>query len=200
MSRIGLDIDSTLHHYWDLLESIAERRFGVSLPYESQHDWGIIELQPDQLRACVEETHSEHNILGAEPYAGAVEAVRGWHAAGHFVHVTSHRAPHTEEATARWLRSIGLPYDDLRCSYDKVSRCVELGIDVLVDDSPVNLAAARERGMLGATIVHPWNRRLVAHDPGVVGAGDWIELRRRVEPLLAPGAEPLRAPSEHGRT
>ncbi len=200
MSRIGLDIDSTLHHYWDLLESIAERRFGVSLPYESQHEWGITELEPDQLRACVEETHSEHNILEAEPYPGAVEAVRAWHAAGHFVHVTSHRAPHTGEATARWLRSIGLPYDDLRCSYDKVSRCVELGIDVLVDDSPVNLAAARERGMLGATIVHPWNRHLVAHDPGVVGAGDWIELRPRVESLLAPGAEPLRAPREHGRT
>ena len=41
---------------------------------------------------------------------------------------------------------IGMPYDDLHCSYDKVTRCVELGIDVLVDDSPVNLARAPRRG------------------------------------------------------
>ena len=32
-----------------------------------------------------------------------------------------------------------MPYDDLHCSFDKVTRCVELGIDVLVDDSPVNI-------------------------------------------------------------
>ena len=34
-----------------------------------------------------------------------------------------------------------MPYDDLHCSFDKVTRCVELGIDVLVDDSPVNIGA-----------------------------------------------------------
>ena len=55
-----------------------------------------------------------------------------------------------------------MPYDDLHCSYDKVTRCVELGIDVLVDDSPVNLENAREQGIVGATIVHPWNEELVA--------------------------------------
>ena len=32
--RIAIDIDSTLHHYWDLLSGAAERRFGVDLPYE----------------------------------------------------------------------------------------------------------------------------------------------------------------------
>ena len=39
-----------------------------------------------------------------------------------------------------------MPYDDLHCSFDKVTRCVELGIDVLVDDSPVNLIKAKRAG------------------------------------------------------
>ena len=34
--RIAIDIDSTLHHYWDLLSAAARRRFGVDLPYEEQ--------------------------------------------------------------------------------------------------------------------------------------------------------------------
>jgi uncharacterized protein len=183
MARIALDIDSTLHHYWPTLEEVVRRRHGIPLPYEEQHDWGITVLGRDEIVACIAETHSEENILAAEPYPHAVETVAEWHAAGHFIHVTSHRAEAARAATERWLERIGMPYDDLHCSYDKVARCVELGIDVLVDDSPVNLARAREHGISGATIAHPWNERLVDSD-GVVGARDWLELRERLRPVL----------------
>ena len=67
MARIGLDIDSTLHHYWDLLRRIAKERYGVELPYEDQHDWGITALERDALVHCVEETHSDENIAAAGP-------------------------------------------------------------------------------------------------------------------------------------
>ncbi len=184
MARIALDIDSTLHHYWGLLEEVAWRRFGVELPYESQRGWGIATLSAAQALACVQETHSDESILGADPYPGAVETVAGWHADGHWIHVTSHRADSARPATVRWLDSIGMPYDDLHCSFDKIPRCVELGIDVLVDDSPVNIARAREEGMLAATIVHPWNVELVREE-GVVGAEDWSELRERLAPALS---------------
>lgn len=184
MARIALDIDSTLHHYWDVFERISRERFGVAVPYEEQTDWGITVLEREQLIACVEETHSEENVLAADPYPGAVETVRGWSAQGHWIHVTSHRSGRAYEATAQWLRRIGMPFDDLHCSYDKVSRCVELGVHVLVDDSPVNLQRARAEGMIAATILHPWNRGLV--DAGeVIGGLDWYELRERLDPLLA---------------
>ena len=76
-----------------------------------------------------------------------------------------------------------MPYDDLHCSYDKITRCVELGIDVLVDDSPVNLERALGEGIRAATIVHPWNAELV-ESGRAVGARDWFELRERLQPLL----------------
>lgn len=183
MSRIALDIDSTLHHYWDLLERVAKDRFGVALPYAEQLTWGITTLEQDQVLACVAETHSEDNILSGEPYPGAVETVRAWHEQGHWIHITSHRAEHTHAATERWLEQIALPYDDLHCSYDKVTRCVELRIDVLVDDSPVNLERAREHGITGATILHPWNRDIVERE-GLIGGANWFELRERLGPLL----------------
>ena len=52
-----------------------------------------------------------------------------------------------------------MPYDDLHCSFDKITRCVELGIDVLVDDSPVNIGRARSAGILAATHRPPLERR-----------------------------------------
>ena len=129
--RIALDIDSTLHHYWDTLSQAARDRFGIDLPYEEQFDWGITRLKPKQLEVVIADTHSDEAILAGRPYPGAVETVQAWHAAGHYIHVTSHRAGGCHPATATWLEQIGLPYDDLYCSYDKVSRCVELSIDVL---------------------------------------------------------------------
>jgi uncharacterized protein len=189
--RIALDIDSTLHHYWDVLAKVARRRFGVDLPYGEQLTWGITTLAPEDLHACVAETHEEAHVLAGEPYPGAVETVREWHAAGHYIHVTSHRVPESTEATARWLELIGLPFDDLRCEFGKVERCVELAIDVLIDDSPVNLVAASEAGILPATLIHPWNRELCA-DPDFVCARDWPELRARLEPVLAGGRQAVR--------
>jgi beta-phosphoglucomutase-like phosphatase (HAD superfamily) len=189
MARIALDIDSTLHHYWDLLDEISRRRYGVELPYAEQHGWGITKLERDQVVAAIEETHTDENIESAEPYPGAVETVREWHGRGHWIHVTSHRAGPTRAATERWLDRIGMPYDDLHCSFDKVARCVELGIDVLIDDSPVNLERALEAGIAAATIVHPWNARLV-ESGRAIGGRDWYELRDRLEPVLAPGGGP----------
>ena len=187
--RIALDIDSTLHHYWDQLAQVARRRYGVALPYEEQLTWGITALDPEQLAVCIEETHGEELVLGAEPYPGAVETVARWHAEGHFIHVTSHRSERALAATARWLGRVGLPYDDLHCSRDKVRRCVELRIELLIDDSPVNLLRAREEGILAATLRHPWNAELCERE-GVLCADDWPGLARALAPVLDPGRMP----------
>jgi uncharacterized HAD superfamily protein len=184
--RIAIDIDSTLHHYWDVLSEVSLRRFGVELPYEEQFTWGITRLREEQLALCIEESHSDEQILASKPYPGAVEAVGRWHEAGHFIHVTSHRAPGRRQATALWLEHIGVPCDDLHCSFDKVSRCAELQIELLIDDSPINLARAAERGIAVATILHPWNQEICEED-GVLAARDWQELEMLLEPLLADG-------------
>ena len=184
MGRIALDIDSTLHDYWPLFRRVVHRRHGLDLPYEEQREWGTTLLARDDVVACIEETHSDENILAAEPYPGAVETVRAWHEEGHWIHITSHRRALAADATARWLDGIGMPYDDLHCSFDKVSRCVELGIDVLVDDSPVNLMEAKRAGIVGATLIHPWNEEIVA-EGDAIGAASWHELRAKLDSVLA---------------
>lgn len=185
--RIAIDVDSTLHHYWDTLSEIAVRRFGIELPYEEQFTWGITRLRSDQLEICIEESHSDACILAGAPYPGAVETVRRWHADGHYIHVTSHRDPRCAPATARWLGEIGAPFDDLCCSWEKVSRCAELQIDVLIDDSPLNLTAALERGIAAATLAHPWNRD-VCEEEDILVAPDWSGLASALQPLLSAGS------------
>ena len=181
--RIAIDIDSTLHHYWDQLSDASRRRFGIALPYEEQLSWSITLLRPEQVRAVVEETHTPKRVLAAEPYPGAVETVSGWHRAGHFIHITSHRASTCQAATEEWLGRIGLEFDELYCSDDKVGRCREIGIELLIDDSPENLEAALDAGIAVATLLHPWNAELCETED-VICAPDWPALADKLTPVL----------------
>ena len=70
---------------------------------------------------------------------------------GHFIHITSHRATDAHPHTSEWLDAASASRTtSCYCSDDKIARCVEIGIDVLIDDSPVNLErAARGRDHRG---------------------------------------------------
>lgn len=182
--RIGVDIDSTLHHYWDVLSEVSQRRFGIDLPYEEQLTWGITRLKPEQLELAIAETHSDERIRAGTPYPGAVETVTRWHREGHFIHITSHRETRCQPATEQWLRDLGMAFDELRCADDKVAHCVEIGIDVLIDDAPHDLLRALDAGVAVATLRHPWNQD-VCEEEDVICADSWPELERLLAPLLA---------------
>lgn len=181
--RIAIDIDSTLHHHWPLVAAAAKRRFGVELPYEQQLPWADRRLNEEQLRVCIEDTHSDEAIAGARPYPHAVQSVNGWHDAGHSIHITSRRAERSVSATRRWLHDIGLRHHELYCGYDKVARCRQLGIGLLIDDSPDTLLGAIDAGILAATLRHPWNEDVCA-TPQVISAAGWRELAHVLEPVL----------------
>lgn len=185
--RIAIDIDSTLHHYWDVLSDTAQRRFGIDLPYEEQLDWGTTRLREEQFQLCVEETHSEAAILKGRPYPGAVDAVNAWHRDGHFIHITSHRRDECHGPTERWLKKIGLEYDELYCSFDKVGRCRDLEIDMLIDDAPENLLRALDHGIIAVTIAHPWNRD-VCEDEDVISAPNWPLLVAKLDRVFEAAA------------
>ena len=109
--------------------------------------------------------------------------ITGWRDAGHTIHVASHRAPHAHDHTAEWLGRIGLGFDELRCDYGKVDWAAAAGIELLVDDSPVNLLHARDLGIAGATLRHPWNAEVCERE-GIACAGSWPALGDLLEPLL----------------
>jgi FMN phosphatase YigB (HAD superfamily) len=177
--RIAIDIDSTLHDHWPLVAAAAKRRFGVELPYEQQLASAAHPLSEEQLRVCIEDTHSDAAIAGARPYPDAVETVNGWFDAGHSIHILSHRAERSLRATRQWLDHIGLRRHELWGGDDKVARCRAIGVHLLIDDSPDTLLRALDAGIRAATLRHPWNEHL-CDASRVTCAADWRELARVV--------------------
>ncbi len=170
--RIAIDIDSTLHHYWDVLSEVSVRRFGIELPYDEQFTWGITRLRPEQLEICIEESHTDERILAGTPYPGAVQAVCRWHEEGHFVHVTSHRALDRRDATAAWLAAD-------RAAVRRPALLLRQGLPLRrARDRPADrrrpgepLRRARARASLAATIGHPWNRDVCEEEDDRLRAG-----------------------------
>src|SRR3954453_16722439 len=115
--RIAIDIDSTLHHYWDRLSDAARRRFGIELPYEEQFTWGVTRLKPRQLELCIAETHSDEANTAGAAYAGPRGRLTRWQEAGPFIPVTSHRQKACRPATPAWLERISLALDEVYWSF-----------------------------------------------------------------------------------
>ncbi|MBO9534209.1 MAG: hypothetical protein J7513_14655 [Solirubrobacteraceae bacterium] len=177
---VAIDVDSTLHDYWEQFRQAAALLHGVDLPYEDQTDWAVDALSRHQLAAVIEHTHDDTRISEALPYEGAADVINGWRRSGHFVLITTHRRPDAHDVTARWLGDHGIGFDALRCGYEKVIHCQEVGAHVLIDDSPTNLTAALAAGLTPATIAHPWNAELSAREPAIVIADDWAALAERL--------------------
>ena len=183
MARIALDIDSTLHHYWDLLQRIAHERYGVDLPYEEQRDWGITVLERDAIVHCVEESHSDENIAAGVPYPQAVETVRDWHDAGHWIHVTSHRRRSTYEATPPGSTRSACPGTTSTARSTR-SRAASSSASTCSWTTARSTSPRRATpGIVAATIIHPWNEEAVRERRRHRGP-DWQGLRAALDPVL----------------
>lgn len=177
---VAIDVDSTLHDYWEQFRQAAALLHGVDLPYEDQTDWAVEALSRPQLAAVIEHTHDDARITAAVPYDGAADVINAWRRAGHLILITTHRRPDAHDVTAAWLTDHGIGFDLLRCGYEKVDHCTEVGADVLIDDSPTNIRQAVAAGITAATIAHPWNRRLDDLAPAVVYGASWSELQQNL--------------------
>jgi uncharacterized protein len=181
---VAIDVDSTLHDYWEQFSSAALALHGVELPYAEQLAWRVDSLTPQQVREVVEATHADERIEAAIAYPGAAEAIQSWKTQGHEILITTHRRPEAHDVTARWLQEQEIPFDGLRCGWKKVDHCSDVGVALLIDDAPENLEGALTRGIAVATIRHPWNQDLLAARPEITHGDDWSALAEQLEPLL----------------
>lgn len=75
-----------------------------------------------------------------------------------------------------WLNKHGFPDAPLICSYDKVTTCKELGIDILVDDKPATIVKFREAGLQALHFITPY--------AGFEPIGDYITSLKQVKQYI----------------
>lgn len=188
---LGLDVDSTV---WDLTAWVCEAVLdvvGERLDPDSLSTWTHV-LDAYGEGAAVEiytRALAPHRVPEREPYPGAAEIVRFLQEErGIRVHFVTHNwdpaamTPHLEP----WLKEHFGPHVGLTVTTeDKLGILRKLGAFGMIDDRPETIERVADAGLWAATMLQPWNRKLVAGHPRISGFGSWREVPDLLPTLTA---------------
>jgi 5' nucleotidase, deoxy (Pyrimidine), cytosolic type C protein (NT5C) len=169
VSRIGVDLDGVCYPFSHIFRLFCEQHLCrlLALPEVwSFHteQWGLttgkfLEL----MRAgCVDAEWVFH--LG-DPLAGCVEALEQLTGAGHEIVIVTSRPDYARPATEAWLKRWGITHHELHLAVDKTA----FELDVLLDDCPAILVAAKAAGIRAVVYDQPWNRTFDKRAPELKG-------------------------------
>ncbi len=154
-----VDIDNTLWHFCDALHEKLREVHNDFPPPDDWTDWDMWEryCTLEEFLSAVNAVHIEQDNERYLPYAEAEGFLSALKDNGYHITIASHRSPIYETQTATWLQKHNLIYDELHLSHNK-TRLFDESIDVVIDDAPVVLQKAAERGVRATGLLFPWNR------------------------------------------
>ncbi|MBA3424375.1 MAG: hypothetical protein H0U04_07465 [Rubrobacter sp.] len=181
-TTLACDVDSTV---WDTGVRVREAVFEVTgemLDVETVTTWThVLETYGEQITTEIfDRALSPERVAGREPYPHAPEVIRRLQdERGIRVHFVTHywnpdaMTPYLKP----WLKenfgeNVGLTVT----IGDKLSILRDLGAFGMIDDRPDTLERVAGAGLWAATVIQPWNRKVVAENPKVHGFSDWREV------------------------
>jgi len=155
--RIIVDIDNTLWHLapelWEALKKVNPE---MPPPAEWDSRKSIERFMPiKEFFRVLKDIHMRQESY--LPFPDAEYFLQGLKERGFHIIIASHRSPDTYEPTVCWMKKNRLAHDEIHLSYDK-SVLFPDSI-ALVDDSPINLSKAFEKGILGTGLLFSWNEK-----------------------------------------
>lgn len=155
MRRIIVDIDNTL---WDFASVFYERlrKIAPAIPPMDLWDWDFYKdhISLEDLHAVIEGIHKEQDLF--HPFPSARCFLESLSEKGYSLIIASHRLDNSRSATERFLHKHNLPYHELYLCQDKTilfdRSCA------LVDDAPILLDKAKQKGIICTGLRYPWNK------------------------------------------
>lgn len=155
MKRIIVDIDNTL---WDFASVFYERlkKIAPTIPPMELWNWDFYKdhLNIEDLYNIIDGIHKEQDLF--QPFPSARWFLESLNERGFSLIIASHRQDDYRGATERFLQKHNLLYHELHLCRDKTvlfdKSCA------LVDDAPVLLDKAKQRGIICTGLRYPWNK------------------------------------------
>jgi 5'-nucleotidase len=157
--RIGIDIDGVLYDFVSAFHAYAEQSLGRTLP-KNFEKWGFFEEWGIDLPGFCK-MMEEGCAAGALYHEGplpehAKQVIHLLEDEGHTIVFITARGEHARQATRNWLDGHGLWHHLIMGAEDKTLH----QLDVLLDDGPHNIEAARAAGVRAIVFDQPWNQHV----------------------------------------
>lgn len=154
-----IDIDNTLWHFCDMLHEQLLRINPSFPPTDEWIDWDFWQhfCSESEFMNAIHHVHFNQDDEKHMPYPEAQYFLQTLRDEGFHLTIASHRSEASRKPTERWLYRHGLPFHDLHLSFNKAA-LFEENCCVVVDDAPMVLEKAKEKGLISAGLLFPWNR------------------------------------------
>lgn len=169
MKTIGVDLDDVLLNFNDSFLLFYNENYGTTYAradvthYHVEKIWDVDqELLQERLHDFY---HSEH-YKNVQPVVGAIEAISKL-AENNKLHIITSSPKDVKEKIHIWLEThFGESFETIHFTRksrfdqrrDKGEMCVELGINVFIDDHPDNALAIAQKGIPVYLLDTPWNQ------------------------------------------
>jgi len=179
--NIAIDIDDTIAATAGYLMPYVSEYFDVTEEFLAENSISYDNLPPRWQGEFVNFARRYFDALientPAKP--DAVETIRGIRRWGHRVIIVTARTNelYTDciKTTKAELKNLGIEYDRLVCSFDKLAAYLENDVDLVIDDSVKYCTLAEENGMKAILFTSEKNRPIEA---GIRRVSSWDEIRK----------------------
>ncbi len=179
---LAVDIDSTIYEFSDsLIESTKELK-GDTITKEEISDWYYLQKRYGNEEAEEIFIHAlaPEKVAHRELYPGCKSVLDTLRQTGVELHFISHNhnPDGMNDAVREWLapKFPLVPVDILHSSEPKLDKLLELDALGILDDKPETLEAVADAGLIAATLIHPWNQKLVNERPDIMGFRRWKDV------------------------
>ncbi len=152
---IGLDLDGVIVNSIEYWRRVLNREAGT---HYGPHD--LPEPYSTREQAAAADAHELEMLIAPPPMAGAVAAISRLREAGHTLVVITARSRRLRRLTEAWLSYHGIKVDDMHFlqGADKTPLAKALGLDVMVEDTPVNAVSLAVAGIRVLLFAAPYNQ------------------------------------------
>jgi hypothetical protein len=185
MAIIGFDIDDTVADGMSVFLPTQNKHFGVNLK-EEDINGDIHELYGVTKKELLQYFVDSAPILlpKLKPLPYSVEMVNQLYDSGHTIYfVTARPEFNSKQITIDWLKKYGFKYHGLYFDGHKVKHCLDLGVEIFVDDMSYIVENMYSHGISSIFVDSPKNR-VVKTSKGVYRAKNCKEIYQTILSLV----------------
>ncbi|MHB1127754.1 MAG: 5' nucleotidase, NT5C type [Bacillota bacterium] len=184
--HIGVDIDGVLGDILTITVAELNSAYGKELGVKDICDYDLSRVYGVSREELIDFFKDKEYLLFdiMQPMPGAVLAMKMLKER-HSVHIVTARPEFQRAGTEKWLRRHGVPYDSLLLlgNHDKRGVCLELGIEVFVEDRLQNALDLSAEGIRVMLMDAPHNQGELPHM--IYRMHSWDEIGKAILEVVA---------------
>ena len=175
--KVGFDIDGCMNNFQIELQAILKNNYNVNLPPEV-HNWNeyVVQIYKDINKFWEKYNGIIEDTMPAEKDASKILTALGGFCERNIITARGYRCAAVTES---WLHKHELVYDNIYWECDtKLYACQYLGIEYMIEDSPINAQLMADNGMKVLLFERQYNNFL--YHPNIDHCQSWDEVYEKL--------------------